>query len=593
VSFAANDKVYDGNTLATVAGSDNRISGDQLTVAHAPALFANKDVGSQSVSIGGLALTGSDAGNYTVASSASSAAAIKRLASVTWTGGATGNWFDPANWAGGAVPDLSNVAEVIIPAGVTITFGAPVVAPAEAGPVNVDRIGSAGSLNVAAGSLNVGGGGIALQSWTQSGGRVTNAGATSVADFSQTGGELSMGGNFTVTRSFSQLASGRITVGGDANITTTVGGVQIGNFDAHGNLNMGAQDGAVIQVPGSTITVQGSTALSARQHGAPADIVLGEAGNDFVGRVSVDGRNVVLADANALALSTVLTTGSLTLQSRGDLNLGSGSVGGTLDARSGNGDITQNGPLTVGQAATLDAGAGRIALAQPGNQWRGGVNARGGQVVIGNAGAQSLDSLQAPPALPGEVNRDGQGGLSQMAAGSGANGMSGVGSSAMAMGASAIGDGAQGSAVAELGTGARPAASQGQGQVQGQVPGQVQGSAAAQAQSAQSGGGVTVLQVRDANASGAVAILAQVDASAMVTGSFSFSLPAASATRVRELGITPVATLPNGAPLPGWIQFDGGSLRFTGKQVPAGGLPLKVKLSGDGWSAVVEIVAVS
>jgi hypothetical protein len=163
----------------------------------------------------------------------------------------------------------------------------------------------------------------------------------------------------------------------------------------------------------------------------------------------------------------------------------------------------------------------------------------------------------------------------------------------MAMGASAIGDGAQGSAVAELGTGARPAASQGQGQVQGQVPGQVQGSAAAQAQSAQSGGGVTVLQVRDANASGAVAILAQVDASAMVTGSFSFSLPAASATRVRELGITPVATLPNGAPLPGWIQFDGGSLRFTGKQVPAGGLPLKVKLSGDGWSAVVEIVAVS
>jgi hypothetical protein len=374
-------------------------------------------------------------------------------------------------------------------------------------------------------------------------------------------------------------------VGGEANITTTVGGVQIGNFDARGNLNVRSQDGAVTQAPGTTLTVQGSTALSARQGGAPADILLGEAGNDFVGSVSVDGRNVVLADANALALSAVLTTGSLSLQSRGDLNLGSGSVGGTLDARSGNGDITQTGPLTVGQAATLDAGAGSITLAQPGNQWRGGVNARGGEVVIGNAGAQSLDSLQAPPALPGEVNRVSQGGFSQVVTGSGANGMSGVGRSAIAMGASAIGDGAQGSTAADLGTGSRQAASQGQVQVPG--------NAAAQARSSESNSGVTVLQVRDAGAGATVAILVQVDASTMATGSFSFSIPAASVTRIRALGITPVATLPDGAPLPGWMQFDGASLRFTGKQVPAGALPLKVKLGGEGWSAVVEIVAVS
>jgi hypothetical protein len=104
---------------------------------------------------------------------------------------------------------------------------------------------------------------------------------------------------------------------------------------------------------------------------------------------------------------------------------------------------------------------------------------------------------------------------------------------------------------------------------------------------------VTVLQVRDASASGAVAILAQVDASTLVSGSFSFSLPVASVAGIRALGIHPVATLPDGAPLPGWIQFDGGGLRFVAKQVPAGGLPLKVKLSGEGWSAVVEIVTVS
>jgi hypothetical protein len=265
--------------------------------------------------------------------------------------------------------------------------------------------------------------------------------------------------------------------------------------------------------------------------------------------------------------------------------LGSGSVGGALDARSGNGDITQTGPLTVGQAATLDAGAGNITLAQPGNQWRGGVNARGGQVAVGNAGTQSLDSLQAPPALPGEANRGGQGALAQVATGSGATGMPGAGGSAVAIDSSAIGAGAQGSARAGLATGGSQATSQGQGQVQGR--------AATEAQNRQPGSGVTVLQVRDAGAGGAVAILAQVDASSLASGSFSFSLPAASVMRIRALGITPVATLPDGAPLPGWIQFDVGSLRFTGKQVPAGALPLKVKLSGEGWSAVVEIVAVT
>ena len=104
-----------------------------------------------------VSLSGTDANNYSVnATGNNSTASITRLPQVSWTGGATGNWFDPANWAGGAVPDLANVASVVIPAGVTVSFGTTVVSPAEAGAVSLDALGTAGSLSMTGGTLNVG-----------------------------------------------------------------------------------------------------------------------------------------------------------------------------------------------------------------------------------------------------------------------------------------------------------------------------------------------------------------------------------------------------------------------------------------------------
>src|SRR5439155_777221 len=71
------NKVYDGTTNATVTLSDNHLAGDSLATTYTSASFANKNVGTaKSVSVGGIALSGTDAPNYTANSSASTTADI-------------------------------------------------------------------------------------------------------------------------------------------------------------------------------------------------------------------------------------------------------------------------------------------------------------------------------------------------------------------------------------------------------------------------------------------------------------------------------------------------------------------------------------
>ena len=57
--------------------SDNRVAGDTLVTSHATAAFADKNVGSgKTVSVGGIALTGADAANYTANTTATASANI-------------------------------------------------------------------------------------------------------------------------------------------------------------------------------------------------------------------------------------------------------------------------------------------------------------------------------------------------------------------------------------------------------------------------------------------------------------------------------------------------------------------------------------
>ena len=69
VTIVAEDKEYDGNTDATVTLSGNFLDGDDVDLDYASAQFEDAEIGDdKNVTVTGIALTGSDAGQYTLAS---------------------------------------------------------------------------------------------------------------------------------------------------------------------------------------------------------------------------------------------------------------------------------------------------------------------------------------------------------------------------------------------------------------------------------------------------------------------------------------------------------------------------------------------
>jgi hypothetical protein len=81
VTAAASDKVYDGNTSASVTLSDDRVAGDQLTISTTSATFSDKNVGNgKTVTVNGISISNTDAGNYTVNTSTTATASITALA---------------------------------------------------------------------------------------------------------------------------------------------------------------------------------------------------------------------------------------------------------------------------------------------------------------------------------------------------------------------------------------------------------------------------------------------------------------------------------------------------------------------------------
>src|SRR5207249_517176 len=77
ISAAGVNKVYDGNTTATVTLSDNRVSGDVFTDSYTSATFNNKTVGTaKPVSVSGISISGTDAANYTFNTTSSTTANI-------------------------------------------------------------------------------------------------------------------------------------------------------------------------------------------------------------------------------------------------------------------------------------------------------------------------------------------------------------------------------------------------------------------------------------------------------------------------------------------------------------------------------------
>ena len=119
-------KTYDGSpTISNVIlnASSNLIrTGDVVSIQGSGA-FADSNVASgKSIAISPV-LLGADANNYYLTNGTiSTTGTITQLASVTYTGPTGGSWSLATNWANGAIPTLSNVAQVVIPSNTTVVY---------------------------------------------------------------------------------------------------------------------------------------------------------------------------------------------------------------------------------------------------------------------------------------------------------------------------------------------------------------------------------------------------------------------------------------------------------------------------------------
>jgi hypothetical protein len=231
-------KVYDGSTsitgtaltfdrnLAGVIGSDG-VSLSGSGSYNDPNVGTNKGV---TISMG---LSGTDARDYALSTTTLNAnvGTITQLASVQYVGSANGSWSDSRNWAGGALPSGNNVANVIIPTGMTVLYNSDQVGAigSQINNSGVIRFASANPFNLA---NNVSGSGILQQAGagmlTISGNNSGMSGNIDIGSYALTlastnalgtGSILSSGGQLSVT---SGINLSRLAVNGAVTLLSPV-----------------------------------------------------------------------------------------------------------------------------------------------------------------------------------------------------------------------------------------------------------------------------------------------------------------------------------------------------------------------------------
>ncbi|WP_216240090.1 YDG domain-containing protein [Polynucleobacter sp. JS-Polo-80-F4] len=234
-------KVYDGNTnmtnLALSANPSALVAGDVLNVTGAGS-FDSKNVASNSIGYTvAVALAGADAANYVISGSpiyTGTNGTITQLNSVTYTGSAGGLWVNPSNWTTtgtstvGAIPDLSNVAHVILPAGSSVVYDDSVQGPVTSAVANSGNL----NFNLTADTtvpMSISGTGI-----------VTISGAgivTLTGNSSYTGATILNAGTKLIAGANNAIGAGSITSNGTAlnpAIFSTGGGVVLPRLNIAG-----------------------------------------------------------------------------------------------------------------------------------------------------------------------------------------------------------------------------------------------------------------------------------------------------------------------------------------------------------------------
>ncbi len=88
------EKVYDGTTVATVTLGTDALGGDNVTALYGSASFADANAGNgKAVSVSGISITGSDAGNYSLLSTTTSTVANITPKALTVTANSSGKTY--------------------------------------------------------------------------------------------------------------------------------------------------------------------------------------------------------------------------------------------------------------------------------------------------------------------------------------------------------------------------------------------------------------------------------------------------------------------------------------------------------------------
>jgi len=372
--ITAANKVYDGKLDATLSGGTlvGVVAGDSVALSAPTGTFADKNAGTaKAINVTGLALSGTDVGNYTVtAGSTSTTADITVRPSSTWSGAAGNNsWNDAGNWD--ALPDGANVLAVNIgntgAGSGTVAF--------DAGSATLQNLSSGQTLAVGGGTLQI-------------------SGALTTSGFSQTGGAVTGAGSFTASGTFNQ-SGGSIDM---ASITATQGS---------GNININNLKAASVNLTGGSISQSAAggietTTLTTQSTGGT---VLTGTGN------RIGTWNAFNTGSGVLRLSNTGLINVTAINDGGDFNID--SFGGVVTKgqikTSGAISITANSPLTVGVNGLLAGGdialtatnltsQGNITLDGPIESATGGVN-------INAAGSFAQNSsIKAPKGVSASVS---------------------------------------------------------------------------------------------------------------------------------------------------------------------------------------------
>ncbi|MEI6026265.1 MAG: YDG domain-containing protein [Betaproteobacteria bacterium] len=295
--FTGTQKVYDGTTSANISISDSRVAGDVLNYSFA-ANYLDPQVGqAKPISVTGLSVFGADAGNYLLRTPANPVGEISVRPLSTWIATSSGDWSRAANWD--VQPIGQNVASVVLPAGVQVTYDLP--------SLNLASLANAGSLVVAGSGLQIG--------------RLTNSGSIVVnSTLDLTGTQVTGAG---ILNNVGQITLSGTTLGTALVNSGTVlasGSNSLASVDNSGAFNVSA---GVTRVTGAFIQTSGATTLGVAGGGSAT--LAATAGATFSGgRIQGNGTIGGNLSARNAILAPGFPAGALSVE--GDLTLGAGST---------------------------------------------------------------------------------------------------------------------------------------------------------------------------------------------------------------------------------------------------------------------------